>query len=203
MKHFFRTLLGLLLVILVLAGCSSPVGPEIPEIPEDNTRLVKVEFVWGVNPQIFEVYDINNERGRKLFYYHLSRYLLCLRSNQNGNNQYEYPKGYEDKYKDFSGTSEEYFKKNCEDVFEEVFGTKYHQEGEEVNLEKWTSKAKDLKVTTDNVSSQLYFLIEDIGKADYDQDIYENYYDYICKNSFDKIEVKNENIKVYVYWKYQ
>lgn len=190
MKHTFRTLLGLVLLVFVLAGCSNPAGPEIPE-------GAKVEFVWGTNPQVSSNYK------DKLFYYELSRYLLGLESDQNGNNcSYKYPEDYKTKYEDYSGTSEEYFKKLYEDAFEKVFGTKYYKEGTSIDLTKWTSKAKDLLYPEENFCSQLYFMMEDIGKEDYDKDTYKSYLDYLDKKSFSSIEVYNQDIKVYVYWKH-
>lgn len=192
MKHTFKTLLGLVLMVFVLAGCSNPAGPEIPD-------GATVEFVWGTNPQVSTTY------GDGTFYFKLSKYLLCLNSDQNENNSYGCPKGYEDIFINFDDANKDYYKKLCEDIFEEVFGTKYYEEGTTIDLKndlkKWTSPAKDSE-NSNNYYSQLYFLAEDIGKTDYDKTIYENYLDYLNKNSFDEIEVYNKDIKIYVYWNY-
>lgn len=188
MKHIFRTLLGLVLMVLVFSGCEDPSRLEIPE-------GATVEFVLDVNSQVSTNFDA------KTFYAHLSRYLLGLESDKNGEH-YEYPKDY-DRYNDFVNTSEEDFKKLYEDAFKKAFGTKYYKKGTIINLTKWTSPAKDLKAGDENPGySQLYFLAEDVGKTDYDKTIYKNYIDYLDKKSFDKIEVHNENIKVYIYWEY-
>lgn len=192
MKHTFKTLLGLVLVVFVLVGCSSPAGPEIPD-------GATVEFVWGTNPQVTPNYqDIDSE----IYYAQCSRYLLGLKSDQNGNPCYDYPEKYEDEYRDFSSTSKEYgFKKFYEDVFGEVFGTKYYKEGKIISLKKWTIKARDLiSGDTDPWYSQLYFLAEDVRKEDYETN--KIYLAYLKENSFDEIEVRNENIRIYVYWNY-
>lgn len=195
MKHTFKTLLGLVLVVFVLAGCSNPAGPEISE-------GAKVEFVWGTDPYLSTKSDLTNESNKTLLYFKLSKYLLCLESNQNENNSYSYPKGYEDTYTNFSKAEEDYLKKLCEDTFERVFGTKYYKEGTPIPLEKWTIKARDLSSGDDPYYSQLYFLAEDIGKTNYDTTIYDDYTDYLKKNSFNEVEVHNEDIKIYVYWNY-
>lgn len=197
MKHICKTLLGLVLMVFIFGGCQDPSRPEIPE-------GAKVEFVWGTDPQVSTRYDMNKESDRKLFYFKLSKYLLCLESNQNENNSYSYPKGYEDTYTNFNDAKEDYLKKLCEDTFERVFGTKYYKEGTTIDdLEKWTLKARDLASgLEDPYYSQLYFLAEDIGKTNYDTTIYEKYTDYLNENSFNEVEVHNEDIKIYVYWNY-
>lgn len=186
MKHTFKTLLGLVLVVFALAGCSNPAGPEILEGAE-------VEFVWGANPQISK---INKNR---LAYSHLYRYLSDLHENENGNYVFDFPEGYDEAryyamYDDINNYSDEYFKKLCEDAFEEVFGTKYYKEGTTIDLTEWTSKAVDLVESDEDEgfisTAQLYFLAEDIGT---------NYNDI---ESLETIEVYNQNIKIYVYWKY-
>lgn len=205
MKTHLKYLLGLVFTVLIFGGCQNPSGPETPEVneppvietPEDNSNLTKVEFSQGKYPQV------SAHVSDKAFCSHLSRYLLGLYSDQNGNSYYKYPKGYDkDKYKELYN-NEECLKKFYEDAFEEVFGTKYYKEGTTIDLKKWTSRAVDLVESDEDegviTTVQLYFLAEDIG-IDYDQDIYKNYYDYISKNSFDEFEVKNEDIVVYIYW---
>lgn len=186
MKHIFKTLLGLVLMVFVLAGCSNPAGPEILEGAE-------VEFVWGANPQISK---INKNR---LAYSHLYRYLSDLHKNENGNYVFDFPEGYDEAryyamYDDIDNVSDEDFKKLCEDAFEEVFGKKYYKEGTTIDLKKWTSGAVDLVESDEDEgfisTAQLYFLAEDIGT---------NYNDI---ESLETIEVYNQNIKIYVYWKY-
>ena len=112
---------------------------------------------------------------------------------------FEAPEGYDGtKYLEF-WDNEEYFKTLYEEAFEEALGTEYYKEGTPIDLKKWTLPAKDLRT---NSTIQLYFLAENIGKTDYDKEIYTDYMDYLDKNSFDEIEVHNQDIKVYVYWKY-
>ena len=85
-----------------------------------------------------------------------------------------------------------WFQKFSDDAFEKVFGTKYYKEGDKIDLTQWTSEAADLVNTDDHstVVTFFYFLAEDVGEN------YEN----IEVKSFNEIEVKNEDIKVYVYW---
>ena len=201
MKHTFKTLLGLVLVVFVLAGCSNPAGPETPEVnetpvvetPEDTSNLTKVEFRWGENPDTTRL-------NEKSFLKSYPRYLLGLRSKLLGDCEYDcdyvydYPEGYDGvSYKELRNDPER-FKKFSDDVFEKVFGTKYYEEGTVIDLEKWTSKAVDLVNTSDEfgvtTTTHLYFLAEDVGEN----------YDNIEVKSFDKIEVKNEDIVIYVYW---
>lgn len=177
MKHFFRTLLGLVLMVLIFSGCEDPSRLEVPE-------GAKVEFVWGTSSQVGHQFENN------LFMKKIVRYILGLESDQNGNYYYSYPKGYDkDKYNELCN-NEEYLKKFYEDGFEEVFGTKYYKEGTIINLEEWTRPAKDLTTGNDIPGySQLYFLAEDVGVTN-------------DTKSLETIEVYNEDIKVYVYWKY-
>lgn len=173
MKHTFRTLLGLVLVVFVLAGCSNPAGLEIPE-------GAKVEFVWG------EDRYVNGNSG--VFEDVVTRHLSDLHEEGKDNWVFEYPEGYDlVKYNDLYNNNKVEFKKLYEKAFEEAFGTKYYKEGTTIDLKKWTSKARDL---VEGCCSQFYFLAEDIGKN----------YDGI--KSLETIEVHNENIKIYIYWKY-
>ena len=78
MKHTFKTLLVLVLVVFVLAGCSNPAGPETPEVneppvvevPEENVKLTKVEFKWST------AYNISNSTRNVRTY--IPIYLLGL-----------------------------------------------------------------------------------------------------------------------------
>ena len=189
MKHTFKTLLGLVLVVFVLAGCSNPAGPETPEVneppvvetPEDTSNLTKVEFRWGKDV------DINNSQ---CFYLDFPRYLLGLRS-ENNKYVFDYPEGYTPEsycnlvdYKDFT----EYSK----GVFEDFFGTKYYKEGAEIDLTKWTSEALDLVMTNeyDTVYTRLCFLTEDVEDSS----------GLSAKDSLDRIVVGNEDMVIYIYW---
>lgn len=209
MKHTFKTLLGLVLVVFVLAGCSNPAGPEIPEvneppvveIPEENVKLTKVEFKWGEEPDTTRL-------NKDYFSRSYARYLLDLRSKSLDDCSYDcdyadgcgyvydYPEGYDRvSYKELRNDPER-FKKFSDDAFEKVFGTKYYKEGTVIDLGQWTAKAIDLVESAEDsgdiviTTTNLYFLAEDVGKN----------YDNIEVKSFDKIEVKNEDIVVYVYW---
>lgn len=201
MKTHLKHLLGLALMVLIFSGCQNPSVPETPDVneppvvetPEENARLVKVEFVWGANPQISK---INKNR---LAYSHLYRYLSDLHKNENGNYVFDFPEGYDEAryyamYDDIDNVSDEDFKKLCEDAFEEVFGKKYYKEGTTIDLKKWTSGAVDLVESDEDEgfisTAQLYFLAEDIGT---------NYNDI---ESLETIEVYNQDIRIYVYWKY-
>ena len=167
----------------------SSIKLESSEIPEG----AKVEFVLGTNPQVDSVSGSNIE-----IYLSLYRYFLDLHEEE-GQWVFEAPEGYDGtKYLEF-WDNEEYFKTLYEEAFEEALGTEYYKEGTPIDLKKWTLPAKDLRT---NSTIQLYFLAENIGKTDYDKEIYTDYMDYLDKNSFDEIEVHNQDIKVYVYWNY-
>lgn len=198
MKHTFKTLLVLVLVVFVLAGCSNPAGPETPEVneppvvetPEENVKLVKVEFVWGTCPNVY----LSESYFKRVW----PKHLLGLRSKSLGDCDYDcdyvydYPEGYDiNSYKELRN-DKELFQKFSDDAFEKVFGTKYYKEGDKIDLTQWTSEAADLVNTDDHstVVTFFYFLAEDVGEN------YEN----IEVKSFNEIEVKNEDIKVYVYW---
>lgn len=184
MKHFFRTLLGLVLMVFVFSGCEDPSRLEIPD-------GATVEFVWGESPWV----DSNIELNENSFKYVVTRYLSDLHKDGGGNWVFEYPKGYDlDKYNDLYNNNKVDFEKLYEKTFEEALGTNFYEEGTVINLTDmsgvdWTSPAKDL-AEKGFYSLQLYFLAEDIGT---------NYSDI---KSLETVEVHNENIKVYVYLKY-
>ena len=197
MKHTFKTLLVLVLVVFVLAGCSNPAGPETPEVneppvietpevneppvietPEENVKLVKVEFKWSTEPDIGSTLG-----GLKTV---SPRYLLGLRFDSENNLVYDYPKGYDkDSYKEFTKTVD--WDNFYKDALEEVFITKYYEEGEIINLTQWTSEATDLRTSK---NSRLCFLTEDIERNNIN-----------VEDFFDKVVVGNEDIVIYVYWK--
>lgn len=191
MKTHLKFLLGLVLIVLVFSGCEDPSRLEIPD-------GAKVEFVWGTNPQVSNVYMSDTT-----FYVNFHRYFSALHQNKEKKWVFEYPKGYDrDKYLKL-WDNEEDLKKLYEKAFEEALGNKYYKEGTIIDLTKWTSEARDLiSGDIDPCYIQLYFLAEDIGKTDYDKTIYENYLDYLNKASLDEINVYNQDIKVYVYWNY-
>ena len=175
MKHTFRTLLGLVLVVFVLAGCSNPAGPEFSEIPEDNDKLTKVEFRWAEQDENFENYA--------------PQYFLDLHFDSELNSYaYGLPEdldSYIELYND-----KESFKKFFEDAFEQVFSTKECKEGEVIDLKKWTSKAA--RVSSDGKTKIpaidcLQFSLKDSEKPD-------------VQDCFDEIIVGNEDILVYVFF---
>lgn len=201
MKHIFRTLLGLVLLVFVLAGCSNPAGPEVSEIdkttvvetPEDNIKSVKVEFSWGsnfVNGQYLNpgIGDFGNQR----FNQYAPMYLLDLHWDSELKTYiYSVPGEYTvSSYLELMDQEED-FKKFSDDAFEQVFGTKTYKEGEVIDLTQWTSKA--LLSINNNVTKKyedcLCFSLEPIAEND---DV---------KNPFDEIVVGNEDIKVYVFFK--
>lgn len=190
MKHTFKTLLGLVLVVFVLAGCSNPAGPETPEVneppvvetPEENIKLTKVEFRWGTEP---EVGDIVN-----LFESYNPLYLLDLHFDQELKDYfYGFPEGYDlESYIELLKDTKR-FKKFSDDAFETVFGTKYYEEGTVIDLKKWTShRATDL--IDKYIATRLQFSTTDTNKTDVP----------IVKDPFDEIVVGNEDIIVYVFW---
>ena len=121
MKTHLKHLLVLALMVLIFGGCQNP-----SDLNTDN--LTKVEFKWGTTPQV------SAHVSDKLFCSHLSRYLLGLYFDQNGNSYYKYPKGYDkDKYKELYNY-EECLKKFYDDACEKVFGTKYYKEGTVIDL---------------------------------------------------------------------
>ena len=182
MKHIFKTLLELVLMVFVLAGCSNPAGPEIPEIPEDNTRLVKVEFVWDERNEDFENYAL--------------KYFLGLYCDEEENYFYGLPEGYDsESYSNLVKNDRERLKKLTEDAFEEVFGTKYCEEVTIINLTKWTSKAMRIsdKGKISGIETWSYFSTEDISSAE----IYD-IKSYGIESPFDQVVVGNEDIVIYV-----
>ena len=189
MKHTFRTLLGLVLVVFVLAGCSNPAGPETPEViespvvetPEENVNLVKVEFRWATKSNI-------DWRYEGMFELYSPLYLLDLHFDSELNAYvYDLPEGYTaDSYlkfwKDEQGT--EGFKQFLDDVLKKTFDTNC-KEGTEIDLEKWTYKAKEL--LGNQWVSRLYFSTTDLEVFD-------------VKDTFDKVIVGNEDMVIYVFW---
>lgn len=194
MKHTFKTLLGLVLVVFVLAGCSNPAGPEIPEIPEDAVRSVKVEFSWGsnfVNGQYLNpgIGDVGNQR----FNQYAPMYLLDLHWDSDLKTYiYSVPGEYTvSSYLELMDQEED-FKKFSDDAFEQVFNTNnIYKEGEVIDLTQWTSKA--LLSINNNVNKKyedcLCFSLEPIAENGY------------VKNPFDEVVVGNEDIRVYVFFK--
>ena len=179
MKHIFRTLLGLVLVVFVLAGCSNPAGPEFSEIPEDNDKLTKVEFRWAEQDENFENYA--------------PQYFLDLHFDFELDSWiYGLPEGYDfDSYSELIKDTER-FKKFSEDAFEKAFGTKYYKEGTVIDLKKWTSKAKRLTKTGEvsGMTTCSYFSTKYINRKE----------GYDIEDPFDEIVVNNEDIIVYVYF---
>lgn len=175
MKHTFRTLLGLSLMVFILAGCSSPVGSEFSEVPEDNVRSVKVEFEYRLLDKEINAYA--------------PQFLLDLHFDSELNSYaYGLPEdldSYIELYND-----KESFKKFFEDAFEQVFSTKECKEGEVIDLKKWTSKAA--RVSSDGKTKIpaidcLQFSLKDSEKPD-------------VQDCFDEIIVGNEDILVYVFF---
>lgn len=178
MKTHLKFLLGLVLIVLVFSGCEDPSRLEIPE-------GTKVEFKWCT---CFNK-NINNSSSFRLMF---PRYLLSLRNegeNEGENNWvFDYPEGYNsDSYIELM-EDEERFKKFSDDAFEEVFGTKYYKEGTQIPLTKWNSEALDL---VENTHIYLCFLAEDVKE----------YKNINIKDSLNEIDVNNEDIVVYIYWK--
>lgn len=176
MKHTFKTLLGLLLVVFVLVGCSSPVGPEFSEVPEDDVKLVEVKFIWDEQDTVFENYAL--------------KYFLGLYCDEEENYFYGLPEGYDpDSYSNLVKNDRERLKKLTEDAFEEVFGTKYYKEGTTIDLTKWTSKAMRIsdKGKISGIETWSYFSMEDITSEQKG-----------LESPFDEIIVGSENIVVYV-----
>lgn len=190
MKHIFKTLLGLVLVVWVLVGCSSPVGPETPEVneppvvetPEENVKLVKVEFIWS---------SANDEK----IVPSIPKYLLDLHFDVEQKSWlYGLPEGYTvDSYRELYNDKER-FNRFFDEAFKEVFGTKEYEEGREIDLTKWTSKAIRLtnKGEDSGIRDCLQFSFKDTGKT-------EGYY---VKDPIDRITVGNTDIVVYVFWNF-
>lgn len=182
MKHTFKTLLGLVLVVFVLAGCSNPTGPEIPEIPEDDVKLVKVEFVWDERDEDFEGYAFKYFSG--LYFDETEQSYV-----------YDFPEDFDkNSYPELLENTKR-LKEVNDDAFEKAFGTKYYEEGTEIDLTKWTSKAK--RITNKGVVSKMttwsYFSTKDISSTEiYDIKTYG------IKSPFDKIVVGSEDIIIYV-----
>ncbi|MBQ5848606.1 MAG: hypothetical protein IIW49_06785 [Treponema sp.] len=199
MKHTFKTLLGLVLVVLFLAGCSNPAGPEIPEVneppvvevpevneppvvetPEDTSNLTKVEFKWGTNT------DVGSTRGTFEAYSPL--YILDLHFDTELNDYvYGFPEGYDlESYVELLNDKER-FKEFSDDVFEKFFGTKYYKEGTTIDLEGWT------KIATDSMDavfeSCLKFSTKDNKEIGW-----------TVEDPIDEIIVGNEDIIIYVFW---
>ena len=139
MKHTFRTLLGLVLVVFVLAGCSNPAGPETPEViespvvetPEENVNLVKVEFRWATKSNI-------DWRYEGMFELYSPLYLLDLHFDSELNAYvYDLPEGYIlNSYREFwkDEKDTEVFEQFLDNIFKETFGTKYYKEGTVIDL---------------------------------------------------------------------
>lgn len=190
MKHTFRTLLGLVLVVFVLAGCSNPAGPETPEVneppvvevPEDNARLVKVEFRWGTN-------HIVNWEDKNMFTFYSPIYLLDLHFDSELNGYvYDLPEGYIlNSYREFwkDEKDTEVFEQFLDNIFKETFGTKYYKEGTVIDLTKWTYKAKEL--LSNKWVSCLHFSTIDLEVFD-------------AKDTFNEVIVGDEDIVIYVFW---
>lgn len=179
MKHTFKTLLGLVLVVFVLVGCSSPVGSEFSEIdetlvvetPEDKARLVNVEFRWGSLP------DIGDSVGS--FETCAPRYLLDLHFDPEWNSLvYGYPEGYDSNY--------------YKELIDGEIITKSYEEGTPVSLKKWTSRA--IRLTSKGADSKyrdcLRFSIKDI----YDSESYKD------REFFEEFVVGNEDMIIYVFF---
>lgn len=190
MKHTFRTLLGLILVVFVLAGCSNPTGPETPEVneppvvetPEDTSNLTKVEFRWATKPNI-------DWRYEGMFELYSPLYLLDLHFDSELNDYvYDLPEGYtRDSYLKFWNDEKdtEVFKQFLDDVLKETFGTNYYKEGTVIDLKKWTYKAKE--VLGNQWVSCLHFSTTDLKVFD-------------VKDTFDEVIVGNEDMVIYVFW---
>lgn len=189
MKTFLKHLLVLALMVLVFSGCQNPSGPETPE------DLTKVEFRWC--SYLKEGYSSSGDNYDN-FCVTYPAYLLDLHIESNnyvyGCPEFDkYPEGYgELDYTDLC-MKEDLFKKFSEDVFEKFFGTKYYKQGEKINLEKWIVPARNLLYKDEMIYTQLYFLAEDVKSP-----ISDGY----PKNDFTEINVGNEDIVVYIYWKY-
>lgn len=187
MKHTFKTLLGLVLVVLFLAGCSNPAGPETPEVneppvvetPEVNVKLTKVEFKWST------AYNISNSTRNVRTY--IPIYLLGLYYDSELERYfYDFPENYSlESYKSLI-KDKDAFDKFYNDTFEEIFGTKYYKEGTVIDLKQWESKA--ICCIAPEYADCLRFSTKDIyGRKEFDQiDI---------KNS---IEVGNEDMIIYI-----
>lgn len=189
MKTHLKFLLGLVLMVFVFSGCQDPSRFEIPE-------GAIVEFVWATDSQVSSSISSN-----KQVYSDLYRYFSDLHEEEKDKWVFKYPKGYdESEYDELymnKNNDDKYFKELCEKVFEEALGSKYYKKGTTIDLTNWTSEAKDLiSGDSDPCYMQLYFLAEDVKKEK------DGYINYVESNSFDTIEVHNENIKVYVYWYY-
>lgn len=180
MKTHLKFLLGLVLMVLVFSGCEDPSRFEVPE-------GATVEFRWC---SCFEK-EFTDKGTWELNY---PRYLLSLSENEELKS-YDYPKGYNPTSWGDLRSNKESFKEFSKSIFEKVFGTKYYEEGTTIDLTKWTSPTKDLVNCSDDNEryTSLSFFEEDVES-----------YDFQKKKSgdFDYIEVRNENIVVYVYWNY-
>ncbi len=189
MKHTFKTLLGLVLVVFVLAGCSNPAGPEIPEVietpvvetPEENAQWVEVEFVWGTG-QDKSIYSYAPMYLSSLSYDEVSREFFYGFTGEDF-------KAYCDVYNSLVPESPE-FKEFYNNALKEVFDTKKYKEGDIIELEQWTSEAKRLKKdgSFSIYSECLQFSLEDTEKH------------FDIKNVFDVFEVGTENVKIYVFF---
>lgn len=179
MKTHLKHLLGLALMVLVLAGCSNPAGPEIPE---DNVKLVKVEFVWDERDEDFEGYALKYFLGL-----YFDQKLECY--------VYDFPEDFDkNSYPELLENTKR-LKEVNDDAFEKAFGTKYYKEGDVIDLKQWTSKAK--RITHKGVVSKMttwsYFSTKDINSAE----IYDIQRDGI-ESPFDQIVVGSEDIVIYV-----
>lgn len=190
MKTHLKHLLGLALMVLVLAGCSNPAGPKIPEVneppvvetPEDNVKLTKVEFKWGTKSELRAVGKLKKASPR---------YLLGLRFDDD-KLVYDYPKGYtKDSYTEFKKTVD--FENFYKETLEEVFNKKEdYKKGDKIDLTQWTSEAIDLVNTTSEKTAYSYlsFSTEDIKEEN------------VNVNFLDEVEVDDKDIIIYVYWNY-
>ena len=205
MKHTFKTLLGLVLVVLFLSGCSNPAGPETPEVneppvvetPEVNEPPVvelseefEVKFKWCTcySKHIDDISTLGGfDNGFEIY---APLYLLDLHL-ENDTYVYGWPEGYETaQYVELMDNAE-LFREFSNATFEEVFGTKRYKKGEKIYLEKWTSEAINLIETNSEMTAytRLYFLAEDVEK----------YADFKTKDPLKEIVV-DKDIVIYIYW---
>lgn len=189
MKHTFKTLLGLVLVVFVLAGCSNPAGPEFSEIdkttvvetPEESIRQIEVKFEWGKD------FEVGNCRGSfKMFFL---GYLLGLHPTQDFDGYkyaYDLPEEYVPVFLDlFNEEDEERFRKLSNDALKLVFDTAYYKEGDIIDLGKYTSRAVCL--ANPRFADCLRFSTKDIDETE--------------KLDFkDIIEVCDTDMVIYVFW---
>lgn len=187
MKHTFRALLGLVLVVWVLVGCSSPVGPELEvpvvEVPENDVKSVKVDFEWRLLDSRIEAYA--------------PQYLLDLHKDSSLGYCYGLPEGWTpEKYGELYNNSSE-FEKFFENAFEQVFFARDCKEGEIISLEQWTSEA--VRILKDGTISKavdrLYFSLKE---TELDSGLKFKHPD--MQDCFEEIVVGNKDILIYVFF---